>query len=993
MAELLNKIPSNLTEYPNSFKRQGAFPLEAYSVFYTKDAAEAYASSNPISYVGQTLAVVTANAENPAVVDDVTFYIIADAEGTLQEVGKATNGDDNTITLIDGVLSLKGFDAAPNATLPQKAPVYVKDEEGNDTDVVDHYELRWVAIDAIVEGDTNTKTVVARGDEETHVIIETVRDEANDTNTYKISLDLSAYATSAAVGEAINAAKEELNGAIAAEKAAREAAIGVASAPAVGEEGAEDYVPAVEASGLHAVIEEGNAALEQKIAEALAEAKQYADDNDTDTVYDDTKVKADIADHESRIGAIESALGDETQGLIKDVAANAQAIVDEAAAREQADEDTLDAAKGYTDEQITGLDIVIEKKTVEDVESDYIVIKNKSGVEVASVNAAKFVKDGMLESADYSTDTKKLVLTWNTDAGKTATEIDLNDLVNTYTGSDHIIVGTDGKISITDDVALESDLTALETAFDKAIEDEAKARDDADKAIGERIDGVVADVALKAVASEVEEALAAKADKETFEAHVEAYGEFVEGYNADKETFATKTDLENKVDVTTYANDKSTFATKTDVASEFTAMGTRVGAAEDSIAANTEALNAFKTEVATDYATKTEVAGVDAKADSNTNLITNLTGRLDGIVAQGGEPNTINTIKVNGVAQAIDSEKAVDITVPVISETKVSQLNDGQALLDRTTAAEGKITALETGVANNQTAISTLSGQVSALSTEVTVNVDARLDALEGAVNGGEGVEGLVGTTTTLVSDVAGLKTEDGRLAALIQSNTNKFADYQTKADAEAQQKELSDAIANVDLTSRVAVTDFEAYKTAQKALTDTLAVAADVEATFETVNTEIAKKADKTELANYYTKDEANAEFMTEAEVKATVDAVVAAAVDTDTLEGLAQLVTYVHENAGDIAKLVTDVENNGKAIEKNVSDIAANKAAHEQNAADIEALATTVAAQKVIDSTEITTSTVEGGIQLGIKEVNVSKLVQSEGDILILNGGSATA
>jgi hypothetical protein len=34
MANLLNKIPTNLTEYPNSFKRQGAFPLEAYSVFY-----------------------------------------------------------------------------------------------------------------------------------------------------------------------------------------------------------------------------------------------------------------------------------------------------------------------------------------------------------------------------------------------------------------------------------------------------------------------------------------------------------------------------------------------------------------------------------------------------------------------------------------------------------------------------------------------------------------------------------------------------------------------------------------------------------------------------------------------------------------------------------------------------------------------------------------------------------------------------------------------
>ncbi len=42
----------NITEYPNSFKRQGAFPLERYSIFNTLTEAEAYAKSNPIAYVG-----------------------------------------------------------------------------------------------------------------------------------------------------------------------------------------------------------------------------------------------------------------------------------------------------------------------------------------------------------------------------------------------------------------------------------------------------------------------------------------------------------------------------------------------------------------------------------------------------------------------------------------------------------------------------------------------------------------------------------------------------------------------------------------------------------------------------------------------------------------------------------------------------------------------------------------------------------------------------
>ena len=176
MAELLTKIPTNLTEYPNSFKRQGCFPLEAYSVFYAVEtpegkktafeAAQEYATKNAIAYVGQTLAVVTTNTEDASIVDDVTFYIIADAAGTLQEVGKATNGDGNSISLNDGVLSLTGFNAAGAATLPQKSPVYKKDAEGNDTEEVDHYELKWVTIDAIVQGDGNTKTVVTVADGE-----------------------------------------------------------------------------------------------------------------------------------------------------------------------------------------------------------------------------------------------------------------------------------------------------------------------------------------------------------------------------------------------------------------------------------------------------------------------------------------------------------------------------------------------------------------------------------------------------------------------------------------------------------------------------------------------------------------------------------------------------------------------------------------------------------------------------------------------------------
>ena len=95
----------NITEYPNSFKRQGAFPLERFSVFGTKAALEDYAKNNPVAYVGQILALVDDTSSS------VTIYSIQDATGNLAEVGKATAGDEKGIHLDadNGELSLKNW--------------------------------------------------------------------------------------------------------------------------------------------------------------------------------------------------------------------------------------------------------------------------------------------------------------------------------------------------------------------------------------------------------------------------------------------------------------------------------------------------------------------------------------------------------------------------------------------------------------------------------------------------------------------------------------------------------------------------------------------------------------------------------------------------------------------------------------------------------------------------------------------------------------------
>lgn len=95
------------------------------------------------------------------------------------------------------------------------------------------------------------------------------------------------------------------------------------------------------------------------------------------------------------------------------------------------------------------------------------------------------------------------------------------------------------------------------------------------------------------------------------------------------------------------------------------------------IAANESAIQTLQGTVAGHGTRLTEV---EAKAGNNETAIGNLSGRLDGIVAQGGEPNVINNIKVNGVVQAI-TDKAVDITVPVLEALSEAEIKTACGLV------------------------------------------------------------------------------------------------------------------------------------------------------------------------------------------------------------------------------------------------------------------------------------------------------------------------
>lgn len=93
--------------------------------------------------------------------------------------------------------------------------------------------------------------------------------------------------------------------------------------------------------------------------------------------------------------------------------------------------------------------------------------------------------------------------------------------------------------------------------------------------------------------------------------------------------------------------------------------------------ATTSALNA----ALANYVKAADVVAVHAqvetnKADiaNNATAIAQASSRIDGLVAGGGEPNLINSIKVNGTVQTIAADKSVNIEVPVIEALSEAEI-------------------------------------------------------------------------------------------------------------------------------------------------------------------------------------------------------------------------------------------------------------------------------------------------------------------------------
>lgn len=367
-------------------------------------------------------------------------------------------------------------------------------------------------------------------------------------------------------------------------------------------------------------------------------------------------------------------------------------------------------AKAHTDAEIDGLTVAIELK--ESVE--YIVLKDKEGNEIASANASKFVQDSFLDDVSYNAETGKIAFTWTMGDGSTKTdEVNVADFVETYTAGNGLTLANNEFAVDTKVIATVDALNGVEEKAQKGIDDAAAAQ----KAIDDYAD--------------------AHADDYDNDAINKAISDAIDGL--DIETYAKASEVVANTVFEQFKEDND--AAIADAAES---------AVSDAVAQVENKGYAVATEVAKTYATKEELAPVTTTANNASTKVNQLEGRLNDLVAEGGEPNAINTIKKNGVILSIAEDKSVDISVP----TKFSDLTDDSGFDARITAAQNQA---DKGVND-------------AAAAQATAN-EAKAAAETNATNIGNLNTTVSGHTTTI-----GQHTE--QIAALQQADTKHNADY-----------------------------------------------------------------------------------------------------------------------------------------------------------------------------------------------------------------------
>ena len=449
----------------------------------------------------------------------------------------------------------------------------------------------------------------------------------------------------------------------------------------------------------------------------------------------------------------------------------------------------------------------------------------------------------------------------------------------------------------------------------------------------------------------------------------------------------------------TYVDDE--LAKKQNVIAENTydAYGAAATAKSEAIADAESKIATAKQEViddaATKYATKEALKATDDKAVSNATAIENLTGRIDDIVAEGGEPNQINNIKVNGKVQAIAEDKSVDITVP----TKFTDITDDSGFDARITAAQNQA---DKGV-NDASAAQTTAN-------EAKSTADANTTAI-GTLNG------------TVAGHTASITDHATRIGQLEQADIAHATEYQTLSGIVSGHTET--------IAKKAEQTALDAVS--QKASANETAIQTLNETTVPAINTEVAKKAN---AADVYTKTEVNnitgtpaegktlVQMIADAKAEATYDDTAVKALITaeetrakaaeqananeiarvngvllsaienkeEGLDSIKELASWIEEHGTEASEMTEAISDNAEAIAAINNETTGILATAKKYTDDsIAGLPTATAEALGLVKFDNTTIKMNENSQLYVAKVSTDILVQGEAE-LVLNGGNAS-
>ena len=599
------------------------------------------------------------------------------------------------------------------------------------------------------------------------------------------------------------------------------------------------------------------------IAKALQDAKDYADQNDADTVYDDTQVKADIETNKSAIEGLQTSIANvytktEVDGKFQEVNNTIAGIT----------HFTTQIVESVDEVTAVGVLYLIKDDSVEGVDkyNEYLYIEGQGAV---------LIGDTTTDLSNYVT----------TDA--------LNAAIADFVTSEGLASAIAGKA---DQTAVNEALALKANAADVVANSTFEAfKTENAKAIAAARTGAVADVEAKgyAVAADVNAELAKKIETGSIAHSSES---LTEGVTVEGTRLNIVVDAYTKQEVRNYVAEatggQSAAVVLTALNSYKSSNDTRVGAIETKNTEQDTAIAAAKTQADRGVADAAQVAADLVTA----NLAIAENTRKIGVV--DGKIDTVN----NTLSEKITALEGKDATI------------------------EGSITALQT-LTNGHTT-----------------------------------------TITEHGTKIAALENKDTELAGLIQSNTNKFADYSTTTQMNAA---IEAAIADADLGTYAKKADLEAIYKAGVDNEPATGVLAE-----EIARATAAEKVNSDAIAALIGDDTGKTIRVIASEETAKI--VAGADTKYDTLKEIADFIMNDETGAAAMANDISALKGTVGDAESGLVKAVAN------NAAAIAAIVQPKASDEI--------SVAENGT-LGIIKMNVNKLEQTAGEVLVLNGGSAIA